>query len=128
MLSASLNKTFPSCHTMSGCRAGLKPIGPIALNWAQRPILQTLVQVDWEPGPTEIVPSWVPQWMLYHRATSRSVKLARTKPVTFLFICLFGWFLVGGFLCCHLSLFVVRFICVWMYILLLVRILLCVCV
>ena len=40
--------------------AGLKPIGPIAPNWAPRPILQTLVQVDWEPGPTEIVPNWAP--------------------------------------------------------------------
>ena len=37
-------------------RAGLKPVGPIAPNWAPRPILQTLVQADWEPGPTEIVP------------------------------------------------------------------------
>ena len=27
-------------------------------SWAPRPILQTLVQVDWEPGPTEIVPNW----------------------------------------------------------------------
>ena len=41
-------------------RAGLKPIGLIAPNWAPRPILQTLVQVDWEPGPTEIVPKWAP--------------------------------------------------------------------
>ena len=24
------------------------------------PILHTLVQVDWEPGPTEIVPNWAP--------------------------------------------------------------------
>ena len=39
-------------------RGGLKPIGPIAPNWALRPILQTLLQVDWEPGPTEIVPNW----------------------------------------------------------------------
>ena len=23
-------------------------------------ILQTLVQVHWEPGPTEIVPNWAP--------------------------------------------------------------------
>ena len=38
-------------------RAGLKPIGPIAPNWAPHPILQTLVQVDWEPGLTEIVPN-----------------------------------------------------------------------
>ena len=29
-------------------------------NWALRPILQTLVQVDWEPGPTEIVPNLAP--------------------------------------------------------------------
>ena len=28
----------------------LKPIGPIAPNWAPRPILETLVQVDWGPG------------------------------------------------------------------------------
>ena len=38
-------------------RAGLKSIGPIAPNWAPRPILQTLVQVNWEHGPTEIVPN-----------------------------------------------------------------------
>ena len=41
-------------------RAGLKPIGPIAPNWAPRPILQNLVQVDWEPGPPDIVPNWAP--------------------------------------------------------------------
>ena len=48
-----------SCHlnrrasvTRSG--AGLKPIAP---NWAPRPILHTLVQVDWEPGSTEIGPT-----------------------------------------------------------------------
>ena len=69
-LNVSLNKTLPSflqlnkriftriCrHTL---RAGLKPIGPIAPSWAPRPIQQTLVQVDWEPGPTEIVPNWAP--------------------------------------------------------------------
>ena len=38
-------------------RAGFKPIAP---NWVPRPILQTLVQVNWEPGPTEIVPNWAP--------------------------------------------------------------------
>ena len=38
----------------------IKPIGPIAPNWAPRPILHILVQVDWEPGPTEIVPNWAP--------------------------------------------------------------------
>ena len=38
-------------------KAHLKPIGPIAPNWAPRIILQTLVQVDWDPGPTEIVPN-----------------------------------------------------------------------
>ena len=27
-------------------RTGFKPIGPIAPNWAPRPIIQTLVQVD----------------------------------------------------------------------------------
>ena len=42
---------------ISGARAGLKPTGPIASIWAPRPILQTLVQVDWEAGPTEIVPN-----------------------------------------------------------------------
>ena len=41
-------------------REGLNPIGPIVHKWAPRPILQTLVQVDWEPGPTEIVPNWAP--------------------------------------------------------------------
>ena len=41
-------------------RAGLKPIGPIAPNWAPRPILQTLMPVHWELGPTEIVPNWAP--------------------------------------------------------------------
>ena len=40
--------------------AGLKPIGPIAPSWAPRPILQTLVQGDCEPGPTKIVPNWAP--------------------------------------------------------------------
>ena len=40
--------------------AGLKPIGPIAPSWAPRPILQTLVLVEWETGPTEIVPNWPP--------------------------------------------------------------------
>ena len=51
-------------------RAGLKPIG-ITPNWAPRKSViysrlvkyiqvQTLVQVDWEPGPTEIVPNWAP--------------------------------------------------------------------
>ena len=45
---------------MTPPRADLIPIGPIAPNWAPRPILQTLVQVDWEPGPTEIVPNWAP--------------------------------------------------------------------
>ena len=29
--------------------AGLKIIGPIAPNWAPRSILQSLLQVDWEP-------------------------------------------------------------------------------
>ena len=29
--------------------AGLKPIGPIALKWAPRSILQSLLQVDREP-------------------------------------------------------------------------------
>ena len=42
-------------------RAGLKPNGPIAPNWAPHPILQTLVQVDWEPGLTDIVPNWAPR-------------------------------------------------------------------
>ena len=51
----TLHPAHPPTH-----RAGLKPIRPIASNWAPRPILQTLVQVDWEPGPTEIVPNWVP--------------------------------------------------------------------
>ena len=41
-------------------RAGFNPIGPIAPNWAPHPILQTLLHVDCEPGPTEIVPSWAP--------------------------------------------------------------------
>ena len=41
-------------------RVGLNPIGPIAPNWAPRPILQTTVQVDWEPGLTEIFPNWAP--------------------------------------------------------------------
>ena len=49
-----------SCFTILVHRAGLKPIGLIAPNWAPRPILQTLVQVDWEPGSTEIVPKWAP--------------------------------------------------------------------
>ena len=43
-----------------GDRAGLKPIRTISPNWAARPILQALVQVDWEPGPTEIVSIWAP--------------------------------------------------------------------
>ena len=38
-------------------RAGLKPIGPITPSWAPRPILQTLVQVNWEPGPTQLGPA-----------------------------------------------------------------------
>ena len=46
-------------------RAGLKPIRPIAPDWAPRLILQTLVQVDWEPGPTEIVPNWAPRLILH---------------------------------------------------------------
>ena len=41
-------------------RAGFKLIGPIAPSWAPRPILHTVVQVDWEPGPTEIVANWAP--------------------------------------------------------------------
>ena len=45
-------------YCMFACRAGLKPVGPIAPDWALGPILQTLVQVDWEPGQTEIVPNW----------------------------------------------------------------------
>ena len=49
---------------MTRCRAGLKPIGPIAPNWAPCPVLQTLVQVDWGPGPTEIVPNWTPRPIL----------------------------------------------------------------
>ena len=36
----------------------------IVPNWAPHPILQTLVQVDWEPGPTEIVPNWAPRPIL----------------------------------------------------------------
>ena len=32
-------------------KVGLKPSGPIVPNLAPRPILQTLVQVDWVPGP-----------------------------------------------------------------------------
>ena len=40
---------------VNGPRAGLKPNGPIAPNWAPRSILHNLVQVDWEPGPIEIV-------------------------------------------------------------------------
>ena len=36
----------------------------IVPNWAPHPILQTLVQVDWEPGPTEIVPNWAPHPIL----------------------------------------------------------------
>ena len=49
------------CHPL-WMQAGLtlKPTGPIAPNWAPRPILQTLVQVDWEPETTEIVLNWVP--------------------------------------------------------------------
>ena len=47
-----------SCFRIVGDRASLKPIAP---NWAPRPILQTLVQVDWEPWPTEIAPSWAPR-------------------------------------------------------------------
>ena len=41
--------------------SGLKLIRPIAPNWAPRPILQTLVQVDRETGPTENVTNWAPQ-------------------------------------------------------------------
>ena len=51
---------FVGNFTIIGGRAGLKPVGPVAPNWAPRLILQTLVQVDWEPGPTEIVPNWAP--------------------------------------------------------------------
>ena len=57
----------------------LLPIGPRV--WFYRPwwkltgnlgrpklgpwlILQTLVQVHWEPGPTEIVPNWAPRLIL----------------------------------------------------------------
>ena len=48
-----------------GCvRAGLKPVGPVAPNCAPWPILQTLVQVDWDSGPTEIVPNWAPHLLL----------------------------------------------------------------
>ena len=39
-------------------------IGLFGPNWAPRPILQTLVQVDCETGPTEIVPNWVPRPIL----------------------------------------------------------------
>ena len=42
-------------------RACLRPNGPIVPNWAPRPILQIMVQFDWEPGPTEIVPNWAPR-------------------------------------------------------------------
>ena len=42
----------------------------IVPNWAPLPILQTLVQVDWEPGLTEIVPNWAP----------RLLRLALTPP------------------------------------------------
>ena len=59
-------------------RAGLKPIGPIAPNWVPRLILQTLVQVDWEPGPTEIVSNWAPHLLrpalhTHKRTTQRNV-------------------------------------------------------
>ena len=54
-----------------GGRAGLKPFGQIASNWIPRQSViysrlvkyiqvQTLVQVDWESGSTEIVPNWGP--------------------------------------------------------------------
>ena len=56
-------------------RAGLKPIGPIAPNWTPRPILQTLVQIDWEPGPTEIVPNLAPHLI-------RPALLAIIQPFT----------------------------------------------
>ena len=39
-------------------RPGITPIGPVAPNWAPRPFLHTMVQVDWEPGPIESVPNW----------------------------------------------------------------------
>ena len=45
-------------------RAGLKPTGPIAPSWAPCPILQTMVQVDWEPGPTKIVPNLAPHFLM----------------------------------------------------------------
>ena len=51
---------IPPCSPTASCRGGLKPIGLIAPNWALHPVLQTLLQVDWEPGPTKIVPNWAP--------------------------------------------------------------------
>ena len=71
-----LGKTF---RVRAMLRAGLKPIEPTAPNLGPAPKggpalecnllsprlvkyiqVQTLVQVDWEPGPTEIVPNWAP--------------------------------------------------------------------
>ena len=61
--------------SITSFRGVLKPIGPIAPNWAPQPILQTLVQVDWEPEATEIVPNWAPH-------------LLRPAPTSLLFILL----------------------------------------
>ena len=69
--------TSKSVPTIKAGRKPIGPTGPIAPNWAprlRRPRssaiysrlvkyiqVQTLVQVDWEPGPTEIVPNWAPR-------------------------------------------------------------------
>ena len=45
---------------LSAARPALSQSGPIASKWAPRSILETLVLVDWEPGPTVIVPNWAP--------------------------------------------------------------------
>ena len=67
-------------------RAGLKPIGPVATNRAIHSILQTLLQVDWEPGSTVIVPNWAPHLLRLALSFTNTYEIClETLPSFFLF-------------------------------------------